>query len=162
MQKYNHKEKKAILAYILAGLILILVLIFSFSLFARYEKDTTTNELNNISILSENGIVKFNIKIADTDEKRQIGLMNVKSMNENEGMLFYFPEQKLVSFWMKDTYIPLDMIFIDKNKRIVKIHKNTTPLNEEILYSGEAMYVLEINGGLADKFGISEGNRVEF
>ena len=84
-------------------------------------------------------------------------------MNENEGMLFVFHDEKPRSFWMKNTYIPLDIIYLNKDKQIVSIAKNAEPLSETSRPSeGEAMYVLEINGGLSDKLGLMKGDYMTY
>lgn len=108
-------------------------------------------------------ISKINIEIADTDRKRMQGLMYRKSMEENNGMLFVFPVSELQSFWMKNTIISLDIMFVNENKEIVKIHKNTRPYSEESLPSGKkSMYVVEVVGGYSDRHGIKEGDKIEF
>ena len=84
-------------------------------------------------------------------------------MKENQGMLFVFHEEKPRSFWMHNTYIPLDIIYLNKEKDIVSIAKNAEPLSETSRPSeGDAMYVLEINGGLSDKLGLAKGDHMTF
>ncbi len=105
--------------------------------------------------------VKIDIQIANTEFDRQLGLMFRKSMGENQGMLFIFPDVQVRSFWMRNTEIPLDMIFIDPSKTILNIAKNTTPY-ADISYtsSGPAKYVLEVKGGFADRHNISSGDKL--
>ena len=112
---------------------------------------------------SDSGQVKIDIQIAKTEFDRQLGLMYRKSMDENQGMLFIFPDVQTRSFWMRNTEIPLDMIFIDVNKTILNIAKNTTPY-ADISYTsnGPAKYVLEVKGGFADRHNISEGDKLEW
>ncbi len=112
-------------------------------------------------ISSDSGQVKIDIQIAKTEFDRQLGLMYRKSMDENQGMLFIFPDVQTRSFWMRNTEIPLDMIFIDPSKTILNIAKNTTPYSD-ISYSssGPAKYVLEVKGGFADRHNISAGDKV--
>ena len=108
-------------------------------------------------------IKTFEIEFARTAQETEVGLMYRKSMKENQGMLFVFHDERPRSFWMKNTYIPLDIIYLDKDKRIVSIAKNAEPLSETSRPSeGEAMYVLEINGGLSDKIGLSKGDRMTY
>ena len=108
-------------------------------------------------------IKTFQIEFARTQQETELGLMYRKSMKDNEGMLFVFHEEQPRSFWMRNTYIPLDIIYLDKNKQIVSIAKNATPLSEESRPSeGNAMYVLEINGGLSDKLGLTKGDRMSY
>ena len=116
-------------------------------------------------ILIENGerTIKMNVEIADDNGKRMQGLMYRKELGENSGMLFVFDNEDYYSFWMKNTLIPLDIIFISKDMEIVDI-KNAQPCNEDpcALYkpSKPAKYVLEVNNGFAAKNGIKSGNKV--
>jgi uncharacterized protein len=108
-------------------------------------------------------ISKIDIEIADEEAKTQQGLMYRKSMDENRGMLFIFPKPATHAFWMKNTLISLDIIFLDENKKIIKIHKHTTPQSLKDLPSGgPTLYTVEVNAGYTDKYGISEGDMVNF
>jgi len=103
----------------------------------------------------------FQVEIADTPQERAQGLMFRKSMPEDHGMLFKFGAPRVLSFWMKNTYLPLDIIFIDAEGYIKKIHKRATPeslakISSEVPVSS----VLEINGGLSEQWGISVGDKV--
>lgn len=105
--------------------------------------------------------IKIDIEIADNDYERQLGLMNRKRMEENQGMLFIFPTERYQSFWMLNTLFSLDMLFINSNKEIVTIHKNTTPLSQQSYPSSKpAIYVLEVVAGFTDKFSIKEGDKI--
>jgi uncharacterized protein len=105
--------------------------------------------------------IKIDIEIAATEYKRQLGLMNRKSMEENEGMLFIFNEERLQSFWMLNTLISLDIMFVNKEKKIVTIHKNTTPLSQQSYPSSEpSIYVVEVVGGFSDKNNILPGDKI--
>ncbi len=117
---------------------------------------TFTDSLNN-------PITKIDLEIADTDFDRQLGLMFRKSMETNQGMLFIFPVQETLSFWMKNTYLPLDMIFVNSDKKIVTIHKNTKTLSDQSYASTEpAQYVVEVNAGFADKYSIKVGDKINW
>lgn len=105
----------------------------------------------------EIGDKKYSVQEAKTDEERQKGLQGVTSLPENEGMLFYFDEPQSVAFWMKDTEIPLDIIFIDDNQEVISAHKGT-PYSEKLIEEDGVMYVLEVN----QDSGISEGDQLEF
>lgn len=104
------------------------------------------------------------IEIADTPEAREQGLMWRRSVPDSLAMLFIFDEAEEQSFWMRNTYVPLDMIYVGADLRIVSIHRNTIPLNEEGSYpSGEpAQFVVEVRGGYCDAYGIAEGDRIIF
>lgn len=107
--------------------------------------------------------IKIDIEIADTEYERQLGLMNRKSMEENQGMLFIFNEESFRSFWMLNTLISLDMLFINKDKKIVTIHKNTIPLSQQSYPSSEpATYVLEVVGGFCDRHNIQLGDKISW
>lgn len=108
-------------------------------------------------------IKKLDIEIADDDYKTQTGLMYRDAMEPLQGMLFVFPEEDLRSFYMKNTNIALDIIYIDANKKIVSFQKNAQPNNESSLPSHvPAKYVLEINAGLADEWGLEVGDKIEY
>ncbi|MBK9097173.1 MAG: DUF192 domain-containing protein [bacterium] len=108
-----------------------------------------------------NQIIKIDIEIADNDYERQLGLMNRKSMEEMQGMLFIFPEERFQSFWMLNTLFSLDILFINSNKEIVTIHKNTTPLSQQSYPSSEpAIYVLEVNAGFCDRHKIKLDDKI--
>ena len=107
--------------------------------------------------------IKIDIEIADNDYERQLGLMNRKEMNENQGMLFIFPYETRQSFWMRNTLIPLDIIFVNSKKEIVTIHKNTHTLSDQSYpSSAPAEYVLELNAGFTDKHNIQLGDKLNW
>lgn len=106
-------------------------------------------------------IQKFDIEIAQIPEEREQGLMYRKSMTDKQGMLFMFEYPEPQSFWMRNTYISLDIIYLNEKMEVVSIQKNAPPQSEKPLPSGKpAQYVLEINGGLSDKLGIQPGFKV--
>lgn len=109
---------------------------------------------------------KIKVEIADTPDKQTLGLMFRNSLEQKTGMLFIFSEPQVLYFWMKNTLIPLDMIFIDENGKIIRIERNAQPCETEPCktYSSvePARYVLEINGVESDKLGVKEGDKVGF
>ena len=108
-------------------------------------------------------VAKLNIEIADTDYDVQTGLMYRNSMKKNQAMLFVFPTMRERFFYMKNTRIPLDLIYLDNNKHIVSFQENATPLDESSLPSMvPAQYVLEVNAGLAEKWLLEVGDRIEY
>ena len=112
---------------------------------------------------SKKFIKEIDVEIADNEEKRHIGLMFRDKMEENQGMLFIFPTEEQQAFYMKNTIIPLDIIFINSKKQIVKIHKYTTPYSEKDLLSGKpVLYVVEVNAGFTDKYNIKEGDYIDW
>lgn len=105
------------------------------------------------------GPVEFQIEIADDPEERSRGLMFRRSMGENVGMLFVHASTREITMWMKNTYIPLDMIFIGENGEVVSIAANTVPHSLAVISSKvPAQYVLELNAGAAKKHGIRPGD----
>ncbi len=133
-------------------------LIFNFFLVSFY---TFSNEKIEVNIYSKN--ITFNVEVAKTIEERRIGLMYRKKLLNNEGMLFIFPREKIIQLWMKNTYIPLDVIFISENKVIVDIKKNMEKLSETIVKSKvKSRYALEFNAGLINKLDIEIGDKVLF
>lgn len=110
----------------------------------------------------ETQIAEFKIAIADNDEKKMYGLMNLNNLPKDQGMLFPFFRSAVIAMWMKNTRIPLDMIFINSDNVIANIKHNATPYSIEIISSEkEVNKVLEINGGLASKLGIKTGQKVK-
>ncbi len=105
---------------------------------------------------------EFKVEVMENDEQRARGLMFRRQMAADHGMLFDFKTQQPVSFWMKNTYLPLDMIFIDRRGIIANIAENTEPLSERAVPSVRpVLAVLEVNAGIARKLGIKAGDRVE-
>ena len=106
------------------------------------------------------------VEIADTDQKRERGLQNRQFLGRREGMLFIFAQNGRYSFWMKDTLIPLDMIWLDDSRRVVYVAANVPPCRSEPcpVYTPpyEARYVLELNAGMAQKLGLHPGSQVQF
>ncbi len=120
-----------------------------------------TANLQKIDIASKGGTHSFLVEIADNDAERARGLMYRKELPEGRGMLFDFKREQDVGFWMKNTYIPLDMIFIRADGTIRRIAANTEPLSERSVPSGGPVrYVLEVIGGTGRKLGIEPGDKV--
>ena len=119
---------------------------------------TKEGELAVLSIETDSIKANFDIEIAETEYETQTGLMYRKSMKEDRGMLFIQPTESLQYFYMKNTEIPLDIIYINSGMKIVSFQKNAEPFNENTLPSNvPAKYVLEINAGLSDQLGLQVG-----
>ena len=114
-----------------------------------------------VEIASKTGVHVFTVEIADTEQARERGLMFRKELQPGRGMLFDFHREQQVGFWMKNTLIPLDMIFIDGRGRIVSIAQDAKPMSEDVIMSGgQVRAVLEVDGGTARRLGIAPGDRV--
>jgi uncharacterized membrane protein (UPF0127 family) len=108
-------------------------------------------------------ITRLDIEFAESEYETQTGLMYRESMEEHQGMLFIFPDVAMHSFYMKNTQIPLDIIYIDENLKIASFQKNAQPFNENGLTSKVPVkYVLEINAGLSERLGLTIGDNISF
>jgi uncharacterized protein len=110
---------------------------------------------------ASNNVINFKIWTADTPARDQQGLMFVRNMDLHAGMLFVFPKNERVAMWMKNTYMPLDMLFMNRRGIIDYIAANTTPFSEAIIGPSTPEYsVLELNGGACERLGIKVGDSV--
>ena len=166
--------------------VVVLALLFAMSMFLSTPNNSnrrTTNATNqaiqsnnskpaepqfikegNLQFVKDgNSIKTIEIEVANTVQEIQQGLMYRQKMDENKGMLFLFPDMQPRGFWMKNTLIPLDIIYVDADKKIVSIQKNTTPLSEQNLPAeSDAQYVIEVNAGFSDNYGLEAGDSVDF
>jgi len=112
---------------------------------------------------SDSLIVTLDVEIADDSYQIQTGLMYRDHLEDHQSMLFIFPNEQYRSFYMKNTKIPLDIIYFDAQKRIVSIQKNAKPFDETSLPSeAPAQYVLEVNAGLSDLWGLEKGDYISY
>jgi uncharacterized protein len=103
-------------------------------------------------------IQRFHVEVADDPDEQSKGLMFREKMAMSAGMLFVFPQEKHATFWMKNTLLPLDMIFADAKGRVTRVHPDAVPLDETMIDGGAGVrFVLEINAGLAAPMGIKPG-----
>jgi len=141
-----------------AGRALAVLIVALFASAADFAKSA---ELQTLEIASKTGVHAFQVEMAITPEEKERGLMFRRELPEGQGMLFDFQFDQNVAFWMKNTYIPLDMLFIRGDGRILRIAENTEPLSERNIPSGGPVRaVLEVIGGTAKKLGIAAGDRV--
>ena len=116
---------------------------------------------NQVELRGDWGTARFNVEIADDPAERSQGLMNRESLPASAGMLFIYEAPQPATFWMKDTLIPLDMIFLDATGKVTRVHENAVPLDLTGIDGGrDIAAVLEINGGLAHRLGIAEGTEL--
>ena len=138
-----------------AAIILLLALVLAFRAPVR------ADDLSTLEIVSKSGVHVFAVELAVTSEQRERGLMFRRSLPEGQGMLFKFEPDQVITMWMHNTYIPLDMIFIRSDGRILRIAENTKPESDNIISSGgPARGVLEVIAGTARKLGLAPGDKV--
>ena len=125
------------------------------------ELETITFETSELTVITADGRHLFRVEIAQSIVQRQQGLMERQEMPADRGMLLDFGSPQLVHMWMKNTYIPLDMVFLDETGSVTAIAANTTPLSTTVIPSlGPARAVLELNGGIVSRLGIKVGDKV--
>lgn len=147
--------------FIAVGFVFVVSLGLALTLTAVGSVDFEISE-HPLLIETQNGPVSFTIEVAGTAQERAQGLMNRAEMPEDHGMLFDFEVARDVSMWMKNTILPLDMLFISSDGVIQGTAEHTVPFSEAIINSpGPIRYVLEINAGMAAKHGIEPGDLVK-
>lgn len=117
--------------------------------------------LSAIELRNGEALVRFNVEVADSGDERALGLMNRERLAKSSGMLFVYQTPQRAGFWMKNTLIPLDMIFADATGIVTRVHADARPLDKTRIDGGDDVaFVLEINGGLAKRLGIVEGSQL--
>ena len=130
------------------------------SLWISADAETATQPLQ---IVTASGVHSYDVEIADDEASRELGLMNRYEMPADHGMLFEFPSRAPVTFWMKNTHISLDMIFIDADGSVKGVAAQATPMSEKLIPSNAPVVaVLELNAGQAAKIGLKAGDKVKF
>lgn len=118
-------------------------------------------EPGRVDLRGDWGTARFSVEVADDPQERSVGLMRRESLPRSAGMLFVYERPQRAVFWMKDTLIPLDMIFMDEAGTVTHIHENARPRDLTGIDGGDSVrFVLEINGGLARRLGIAEGSQL--
>jgi uncharacterized membrane protein (UPF0127 family) len=146
---------RAIQVWLRAALAFVLFLAASVGVPAQ------ASELDSLEIATSTGRHVFQVEIANNDASREHGLMDRRYMAPDHGMLFEFDRDEPVAFWMKNTYIPLDMIFIAPSGVVTHIAANAEPLSERAIPSGgPSVAVLELDGGTAASIGLKVGDKV--
>lgn len=142
---------------LLAGLGVAIAAVLAAGYFAL-----AAGDLSRAVLHTKNGEHPVMVELALTPKDREVGLMNRSEMPADQGMLFRFDETRNVAMWMKNTLIPLDMLFIDDAGKVVTIKTNAQPLSLDVIPSGQPVrYVLELNGGAAARYGVAIGDRLE-
>lgn len=179
MKKEIKDARKVIIA--VASIIVLLLLFFAWKILFTSGTDSNQNSIENkmnnetefsfkkegeLTFLSKEDkiISTIDIETAESEEEQTLGLMYRTGLAENQGMLFIFKEEEAHSFWMKNTILSLDIIFLNAKREIIKIHKDTVPYQESPGYeSGKpALYVVEVNAGYCEKFNVKEGDKISY
>jgi uncharacterized membrane protein (UPF0127 family) len=166
----THKPAKSKIYFKIIPVILIIAIAVLLVFSEFFKKKETDSEYmfrkdGVLTFSDSSGFVKTNadIQIADNEFEEELGLMYRKQMDENKGMLFVFPDSRIQTFWMRNTFIPLDMIFVNPDKKIVTIQKNTKVLSDSTYSSTEpAQYVIEVDAGFCDRHNIKVGDKVNW
>ncbi|MBZ0178302.1 MAG: DUF192 domain-containing protein [Melioribacteraceae bacterium] len=176
--KSEKESKKSISVYLIGGIVIVILAAVFFMMSGNdnssspqtdYRRSNQESDLykfkkeGELSFNSSDGefLTSIDIEIAETLQERALGLMNRDKMDEKQGMFFIFPFEEEQSFWMRNTLISLDMIFVNSNNTIVKIHKNTkTQSDQSYPSNAPAIYVVEVIAGFTDKYNIKEGDKI--
>ena len=141
--------------------VIIAVFFFNAPAYERFEALAASEKLETLLIRVSGGNVKFNVEVARTPKEQEMGLMFRRKLPKDRGMLFIYPYQSIVRMWMKNTHIPLDMVFINSKGIVKKIVERTVPFSLNVISSGEAVKaVLELNGGTSNRIGLKRGDQV--
>jgi len=171
MSKKQNKVAKRLFGIVLS---IILMSGISFSVHNEFikDKDASNNEemafikegeLMFLRAISGDTLKVIDIEVADNEHKRSQGLMYRSSMPEYFGMLFIFDNEEPLTFWMKDTYIPLDILFVNDSLEIVSISENCKPMVKWPIKSEKpAKYVVEVNAGYVYQWGVKAGDKIQF
>jgi uncharacterized protein len=152
-------------------IIIVIVLIAITTSYFLFFKKSTLNEPKwvkegEVTFLNKDSkqqLAKIQVEVANNPTERTQGLMYRSEMDADKGMLFIFDKMDMQSFWMKNTILPLDILFIDDKGIINTIHRNTIPYSEASLPSkGKSQFVVEVNAGFCQKHNINEGDLIEY
>lgn len=158
----NQRKKKRFVRQAIFLLSFLLVILLGYKLLNQY---LLSGKVIGVRFVTPDGneTPRFSLEIADSEEKRNKGLMFRKQMDSEAGMIFIYPQESIQRFWMKNTYIPLDMIFLDSKLVVVGLLENVPVLNTEPRsIPTPSMYAIELNAGTAKKFSISAGAKASF
>ncbi len=139
-----------------------MVLLAVVAVHSRAAEDVVRLPAEQVTVTTETGDIAFATEIATNDETRSRGLMFRRSMGEREAMLFHWPTPRVVSMWMRNTYLSLDMLFVTADGTVVHIEADTVPQSLDVLSAGrEVSAVMELVAGTAAQLGIKPGSRLK-
>ncbi len=154
----NQRHRRRNFHQVIGVILVITGLFFGIQWWLHYVSRGPTISVSFVDASGKPG-PSFSLEVAQTAGEHARGLMFRKSMAEHEGMIFLSPEERVQTFWMKETYIPLDMIFLDNSHKVVGILHDVPILNETPRKIDKpSRYVIELNGGTAKRFNIVEGS----
>ena len=120
----------------------------------------------SVILNTSKGTTTYDVEVADTTDERTLGLMNRDSLDENKGMIFVYDKEVVPAFWMKNMEFPLDMIFFDKNLKVVDFFQNVPPCATDVcphyIPSTGSQYILEVNSGTVNKLNVQRGDLAEY
>ncbi|ACK49522.1 protein of unknown function DUF192 [Methylocella silvestris BL2] len=162
MPSIKNFSGRALARWATAAFLLAMILTLAQPLTAlRAGADSGVAKLESLEIVTPTGPHAFLVEVMRTEAGRERGLMYRRAMAQDRGMLFDFGVEQPIQMWMKNTYLPLDMIFISRSGKVVGVAENAEPLSETIIPSGAPAYgVLELNAGAAAKIGVKIGDSV--
>jgi uncharacterized protein len=169
-KKTRNFVKSGIKTWQKVAAVLIILAFAAFLIFSNLKDEPLQNQYvfkheGELTFFDTSGtaIKKIDIEIADSEYERQLGLMFRTQMNEDQGMLFIFPYQSMQSFWMRNTKLSLDILFVNSQKKIVTIHKGTDILSDQSYPSTQpAVYVVEVIAGFTEKYNVKEGDSINW
>ncbi len=163
MKKQTFWSQKNIIIVILVVAAIVTSYFLFFKKGSNESKWVKEGEVTFLSKDDRRRLAKIEVEVAKDTTKRQQGLMYRSYMDEDKGMIFIFEREDMQAFWMKNTILPLDILFIDSKGAINAIHKSTTPYSEKSLPSKlKSQFVVEVNAGYCDRHGIKEGDLIEY
>jgi uncharacterized membrane protein (UPF0127 family) len=147
---------------ILSALVLVLLpAVWPGGVAAQEQPQPEIRPFQTVEIVTKSGVRAFSVEVAATEEQLSRGLMHRTELPEGRGMLFDFKNERIITMWMKNTPLSLDMIFVGRNGAVVRVAEHTTPFSTQTISSGvPALAVLEVIAGTARKFGIAPGDRM--
>lgn len=146
--------------------VILMALVFLFTGCSWFGGDANAENYNEVVFKTDTGDHKFYVEVADDSEKRQLGLMHRESMDDDKGMIFIYPEEQKVAFWMKNTLIPLDMIFMDDDFEVIDYFTDVPPCEADpcshYVPTKNPKYIVELNAGKISEIGLKRGDLVDY